>query len=273
MDYLEGTSLAEFLQREGPLSPATALPIIEQIANAVDYAHRQGVLHRDLKPANIFLVNDTSGHPIVRVLDFGLAHLIQNPDRMRVAPEASILKARPNSLVSQDHIETLPLEGKVTGISQSDFSKASTLPISVQNSALETIPDDTNPNDVVGTSGYMAPEVVNQVGAGTSVDVYAFGMTVYEMLAGRLPFTGPISEVLSLQVSTPPPPPSTLNPSIPGALDDAILAPLAKNPADRPASLRSAVDGVRRSIEWQAYQIWREREVPGECQVLQVIQA
>jgi CHASE2 domain-containing sensor protein len=108
----------------------------------------------------------------------------------------------------------------------------------------------------------MAPEVVNQEGAGTSVDVYAFGMTAYEMLAGRLPFAGPISEVLTLQVSRTPPPPSTFNQSIPGTLDDAILSPLAKNPTDRPSSLRAVVNGIRRSIDWHNYKIWLEMEVP-----------
>ncbi len=68
MGYVDGESLKQRLS-EGPLSPAIAAEIVESIADAVQYAHEQGVVHRDLKPGNVLI--DRQGQP--RIADFGLA--------------------------------------------------------------------------------------------------------------------------------------------------------------------------------------------------------
>jgi Tol biopolymer transport system component len=69
MEYLEGQTLAERLER-GPLPLAQALHVGVQIADALDKAHRQGVVHRDLKPGNVMLTSAGA-----KLLDFGLAKL------------------------------------------------------------------------------------------------------------------------------------------------------------------------------------------------------
>jgi serine/threonine-protein kinase len=71
MEYLEGTSLLTLLAGRGRFPLNEVLPIISPIADALDYAHRRGVIHRDIKPANIMIQPD--GRP--KVTDFGLAHL------------------------------------------------------------------------------------------------------------------------------------------------------------------------------------------------------
>lgn len=71
MGYVNGRSLAAVLAA-GPLPPRRTAELLAQVADAVDYAHRQGVIHRDLKPGNILL--DQDEHP--RVTDFGLAKRI-----------------------------------------------------------------------------------------------------------------------------------------------------------------------------------------------------
>jgi WD40 repeat protein/tRNA A-37 threonylcarbamoyl transferase component Bud32 len=72
MDYVEGQSLAQ-LVREKPLPAAKAAEYVKTIAEAINYAHRQGTLHRDLKPSNILI--DAFDQP--RVTDFGLAKRIE----------------------------------------------------------------------------------------------------------------------------------------------------------------------------------------------------
>lgn len=76
MDYVEGTSLA-VLVRDGPVEPERAARYLRDVAEAIDYAHRQGVLHRDLKPSNLLI--DTRDQP--QVLDFGLAKLTGGPPK------------------------------------------------------------------------------------------------------------------------------------------------------------------------------------------------
>jgi tetratricopeptide (TPR) repeat protein/TolB-like protein len=72
MELLRGETLADYLERGGPMSPAEALPIVIQIAQALGAAHANGVIHRDLKSANVFLVG-APGSPRAVVTDFGLA--------------------------------------------------------------------------------------------------------------------------------------------------------------------------------------------------------
>ncbi|MFN2110365.1 MAG: protein kinase domain-containing protein, partial [Anaerolineae bacterium] len=71
MEYLPGRTLHDLLEAEGALSLERTLPILEQIAAALDYAHRHGVIHRDIKPLNV-MVEDTTFGPRVTLMDFGL---------------------------------------------------------------------------------------------------------------------------------------------------------------------------------------------------------
>lgn len=80
MQLIRGDSLANLVRRDGMLEPRRAASLLRLVAEAVDYAHRLGVLHLDLKPGNILL--DEHGEP--RVADFGLARRLGNlPEETR----------------------------------------------------------------------------------------------------------------------------------------------------------------------------------------------
>lgn len=74
MEYLAGESLADRIDRVGPLSPHEVVTIVEHTARALTEAHGRGIIHRDIKPENILLVDDPdrpSG--VAKLVDFGLA--------------------------------------------------------------------------------------------------------------------------------------------------------------------------------------------------------
>jgi serine/threonine-protein kinase len=79
MELLTGEDLAERIARDGALSPALTLYILEQTTRALSQAHRQGLVHRDIKPHNIFLVHDRDDHVFVKLLDFGVAKETHTP--------------------------------------------------------------------------------------------------------------------------------------------------------------------------------------------------
>src|SRR5262245_59692810 len=69
MEYVEGRSLRALMRNEGPIDPGQAADITAEIASALAFAHRRGVVHRDVKPGNVLIT--PQGH--VKVTDFGIA--------------------------------------------------------------------------------------------------------------------------------------------------------------------------------------------------------
>ncbi len=73
MEYLDGESLNEVLERCGRIPPATACEYIRQAALGLQHAHERGMAHRDIKPSNLLLTQTAEGVPLVKILDMGLA--------------------------------------------------------------------------------------------------------------------------------------------------------------------------------------------------------
>jgi serine/threonine protein kinase len=75
MEYVEGRSGAQLLQRHGPLGPETTVVIGEQACSGLDYAHRRGIIHRDVKPGNLMIVGGPAGggEMTIKLTDFGIA--------------------------------------------------------------------------------------------------------------------------------------------------------------------------------------------------------
>jgi serine/threonine protein kinase len=79
MEYVEGRSGAQILQRQGPLAPELAAEAGIQACAGLDYAHRRGIIHRDVKPGNLMIVGGpVGGGPMtVKLTDFGIARAIE----------------------------------------------------------------------------------------------------------------------------------------------------------------------------------------------------
>lgn len=81
MDYVEGTTLSDYIKKEGALEPEFAVNLAMQICDGLSHAHSHNVLHRDLKPNNVMLVPLAAGEHHLRVLDFGLAKLFAEDEQ------------------------------------------------------------------------------------------------------------------------------------------------------------------------------------------------
>ena len=78
MEWLEGQTLDDVLRVRGPLALTEAGELLQQIARALDAAHACQIVHRDLKPSNIMLVSGPEGQPTIKILDFGLAKVLDD---------------------------------------------------------------------------------------------------------------------------------------------------------------------------------------------------
>src|SRR6201994_2161997 len=79
MEYVQGRSGAQILQRQGPVAPEIAAEIGIQACAGLDYAHRRGIIHRDVKPGNLMVMGGPvgSGDLVVKLTDFGIARAIE----------------------------------------------------------------------------------------------------------------------------------------------------------------------------------------------------
>lgn len=76
MEFLNGQSLTELIEEKAPFPLREALEILRQIASGLEAAHRSNVVHRDLKPDNIVVLQDDDGQVRVKILDFGIAKML-----------------------------------------------------------------------------------------------------------------------------------------------------------------------------------------------------
>jgi len=99
---------------------------------------------------------------------------------------------------------------------------------------------------LIGTPNYMAPEQIEGRPVSAKTDIYAFGVVLYEMLAGKPPFSGPTSiAVLGKQLREPPPPLRSVRPEAPPLLEQVVMQALEKQPESRQPSMADVARRLR----------------------------
>jgi len=92
MEYVEGQTLKALIEEHGPLDALSAADIVEQILSVLAEAHANGIVHRDLKPENIMVTRSSGDEWMVKVLDFGLSKLLDQPlDRSMMTQAGRIM--------------------------------------------------------------------------------------------------------------------------------------------------------------------------------------
>ncbi len=111
LQYNNGPSLARILEKNGPLSPYAAVPLITEICQGMAYAHSKGILHRDLKPSNVMIHSESNNTSIARIIDFGIAKLIgAKTDSLNLTRGGQVLGSL--CYMSPERISAKPIDGR-----------------------------------------------------------------------------------------------------------------------------------------------------------------
>ena len=187
MEYVEGKTLRELVNKGERFALNRAVEITEGILIALQYSHKNGIIHRDIKPGNIMITDNGD----VKVMDFGIARALAD-----------------------------------TGATM------------------------TSTWNIIGTAQYLSPEQATGTQADARSDLYSVGCLLYELLAGRPPFTGDTPVAIAYQhVSAPLVPITELQESLDPALNAFFSIALAKDANERYQSANAMLKDLRKLIK------------------------
>jgi serine/threonine-protein kinase len=193
MELVPGETLRELMARAGPLPAELTIAITAQLADALAYAHAQGLVHRDIKPANLLLRDEGGDTFRVKIADFGIA--------------------------------------KAVAVAGADLTAS---------------------GDMLGTPKYLSPEQVQGHESDGRADLYSVGVVLFEMLAGRPPFSASTEIATALaHVQEPVPDIAVVRPDLPAGLGELVSSLLVKDPRYRLASalaLGGALTSIRKNM-------------------------
>jgi serine/threonine protein kinase len=248
MEFLDGQTLSDFQKANPHIALPLVADILDQIGLALAEAHRHGIVHRDLKPDNIWLEPNGRGGYTVKVLDFGVAKVNLLGDwaasALEAPPQTDPGIATPRPALPGDELETVAIDMTHESRSSNALARAEEIetvaiaptPFGASSGSFDSAAGaQTMPGSLLGTPAYMSPEQALGKEIDFRSDIYSLAVVAYAMVCGELPFTGKSNELFDYHRSDIPRSPASIC-KIPADVSDVIVAGLARNPADRPAS-------------------------------------
>lgn len=231
MELIQGKTLMSEINH-GAMDVLRALRITMQIARGLQAVHDKGIIHRDMKPENVFLLDQDGAHDFVKIVDFGIAKATAKVSLVEEASGQLSIAA----IEKAAEAEALATTGAT--------SKTSAVPA---RGSTETMAGTT-----LGTPPYMSPEQIQALPVDGRTDQYSLGCMFYELLTGTLPFSARSPVALMMKHLNMPPPPLRQNYphlKIPASVEALVMKMLAKDPAERFASMRELEQKLQLEIE------------------------
>lgn len=185
MEYIEGKTLKQLLQKRGALTLTEVIDIMTQLTDGLSHAHEAYIIHRDIKPQNI-MIEDNG---LVKITDFGIAMALNSTQL-------------------------------------------------------------TQTNSVMGSVHYLPPEQASGKSSTVKSDIYSLGILMYELLIGKVPFTGDTAVEIALKhMKEKVPSVRKQNPTIPQSVENIILKATAKNPKNRYDTVKEMYTDLQTAME------------------------
>jgi len=210
MELLDGIDLDKLLREHGPQPAARVIKLLIQACQSLAEAHEAGLLHRDIKPANLFVCRIADEVDVLKVLDFGIVHAIN--------------EGNPAEVIALPLPEPTP-----------------------RPSARLSGPKLTAAGAMVGTPGYIPPEQAYGEAIDARADLYALGCVAWWLLAGNevFPREDDDEAIRSHALEPVPDLRARVGGWLPASLEQLVRSCLAKDPRQRPPDARAMIAALR----------------------------